>query len=256
MKTILVLSPHLDDAVLSCGGWMAQAAGAGERVLVYNLFCAPYQGPLSAAARERHASWGNPEDISGLRIEEDRQALAIIGAQAIYGDVRDLIYRQDARGEWLYNSMADIQGMRNPLDDELVSHYFDKVRDLAANESMEIYAPLGVGAHIDHLLAFDVGVKLHQAGYTVWFYEDLPYALRGDWLEARMKSITNMEPSVKLFSADILEKKIAALRCYRSQIAALFEDEGKMREGLTLQALRMSGRGDLGGEKVWKIKDL
>ena len=114
MKTILVLSPHLDDAVLSCGGWMAQAVEAGERVLVYNLFCAHYRGPLSPAARELHTSWGDPEDITALRIAEDRKALGVIGAGTIYGDVRDLIYRQDTRGKWLYTDMDDIMGAAQP----------------------------------------------------------------------------------------------------------------------------------------------
>jgi hypothetical protein len=43
------------------------------------------------------------------------------------------------------------------------------------------------------------------------------------------------------------------LSSYASQIPSLFGDEAKMRESLTVQALRMSGRQDMGGEKVWKI---
>jgi hypothetical protein len=57
---------------------------------------------------------GNPEDITGRRMEEDQQALAVIGAEGIYGDIRDLIYRQNFCGDWLYTDMADIQGRRNP----------------------------------------------------------------------------------------------------------------------------------------------
>jgi LmbE family N-acetylglucosaminyl deacetylase len=254
MKKILVLSPHLDDAVLSCGGWMAQAAQAGERVLVYNLFCAHYQGPLSPAARELHASWGNPADITALRAAEDRQALAALGVEGIYGDARDLIYRQDTCGEWLYPNMADIMGRRNPQDDALVGHYFEKVTALFSVKEVEIYAPLGIGGHIDHLLAFDLGMRLQESGFTVHFYEDLPYALHADWLEKRMEAISGGEAWVKLFTLENLEKKMIALGAYASQIPSLFEDEWKMRESLTAQALRMSGRQDMGGEKVWRIK--
>ena len=95
MKTILVLSPHLDDAVvLSLGGMMAEKVSTGQSVVVYNLFCAPYHGPLSPAAQRLHEGWGDPEDITSLRLEEDRQALEVLGAQQIIGDARDLIYRQ------------------------------------------------------------------------------------------------------------------------------------------------------------------
>ena len=89
MKTILVLSPHLDDAVLSLGGMMAQKVSSGQSVVVYNLFCAPYHGPLSPAAQRLHEGWGDPEDLAGLRLQEDRQALEVIGAQQIIGDARD-----------------------------------------------------------------------------------------------------------------------------------------------------------------------
>jgi len=254
MKMILVLSPHLDDAVLSCGGWMAQMVEAGRQVLVYNLFCAHYQGPLSPAARELHASWGNPRDITALRAVEDRQALGVIGAEGMYGDARDLIYRQDACGEWLYPAMDDIMGTRNPQDDALVGHYLEKVSALFKTEEVEMYAPLGIGGHIDHLLAFDLGMRLKESGYAVRFYEDLPYALHADWLEKRMEAIAGGEVQVKLFTLKNLEKKLTALSTYASQIPSLFEDEAKMRESLTAQALRMSGRQDMGGEKVWRIK--
>jgi len=256
MKTILILSPHLDDAALSCGGWMAAAAAAGGQVTVFNLFCAPYKGPLSPAARELHASWGDPVDISGLRLAEDRQALGMLGAQGMYGDARDLIYRQDAQGAWLYAHMADLQGRRHPADDALVRHYFEIITRQFNKDAVEVYAPLGIGGHIDHLLAFDIGAGLQQAGYAVWFYEDLPYALREDWLEARMKSITGMAASVKLFSLENLETKIAALHAYASQIAALFQNEANMREWMSAQALRMSGREDMGGEKVWAFRKM
>ncbi|MFO0674691.1 MAG: PIG-L family deacetylase [Polyangiaceae bacterium] len=36
--TLVVLSPHLDDAVLSAGGAMLTAAAAGERVVAVTLF--------------------------------------------------------------------------------------------------------------------------------------------------------------------------------------------------------------------------
>ncbi|RMD73788.1 MAG: PIG-L family deacetylase, partial [Chloroflexi bacterium] len=33
----IVLSPHLDDAALSCGGFIARATALGEPVLVVNI---------------------------------------------------------------------------------------------------------------------------------------------------------------------------------------------------------------------------
>ncbi len=47
---------------------------------------------------------------------------------------------------------------------------------------------------------------------------------------------------------------MTALSSYASQIASLFGDEAKMRESLTAQSLRMSGRWDMCGEKMWKVE--
>jgi LmbE family N-acetylglucosaminyl deacetylase len=253
MKTILVLSPHLDDAVLSLGGMMAEKVKAGQSVLVYNLFCAPYHGPLSPAAQRLHEGWGDPEDITALRLEEDRRALELIGAQQIIGDARDLIYRQSMQGDWLYSSMEDIQGERNPEDNALVSAYFSRLSGMFSKEKFEISAPLGIGGHIDHVLTYDIGVLLHQNEYCVKFYEDLPYALREDYLSARLASIPKMDSEIMLFHLEQLDIKIEALHCYQSQIPSLFETEANMRDWMRQQALRLSGRADMGGEKVWII---
>jgi len=253
MKTILVLSPHLDDAVLSLGGMMAHKVSQGQSVVVYNLFCAPYHGPLSPAAQRLHEGWGDPEDITALRLHEDRQALEVIGAHQIIGDARDLIYRQSLQGAWLYSNMEDIQGERNPEDDALVGTYSNKLSGMFTRDKFDIYTPLCIGGHIDHMLVFDIGVRLHKGGYAVRFYEDLPYAMREDYLSARISVLHDMQSSLELFPLEMLARKIEALHYYQSQIDALFENEDNMREWIRQQALRMSGREDLGGEKVWEL---
>jgi len=249
----IYLSPHLDDAVLSCGGFIAESVKKGNHVIVFNLFCAPYQGPLSPLAQELHASWGNPEDITALRLEEDRQALELLGADRIIGDVPDLIYRQNEAGEWLYQNMADIQGRRNPCDDSLVDHYSEKIRLFFQPQLTYIYAPLGIGAHIDHLIAYDIGVKLSRSGYVVEFYEDLPYALREDWRQQRLAEIEGMHAYPEYFFLQILRIKIEAIRCYASQIKALFENEQNMKNWIVSQAQKLSNNEDKGAERFWQI---
>ena len=149
--------------------------------------------------------------------------------------------------------MEDIQGERNPEDNALVNTYFTKLSNMFSKEKFEFYTPLGIGGHIDHMLAFDIGVRMHQAGCAVKFYEDLPYAMREDYFSARIENLENMRSNVELFSLGMLERKIKALHCYQSQIASLFENEENMREWIRQYALRMSGREDMGGEKIWTL---
>src|SRR6185295_15615325 len=66
----IYLSPHLDDAALSCGGAIARHANAGARVLVVTICTAapPSDGPFSDFANEVHQGWGlAPAEVYSVR---------------------------------------------------------------------------------------------------------------------------------------------------------------------------------------------
>jgi LmbE family N-acetylglucosaminyl deacetylase len=80
MRSIF-LSPHPDDAVLSCGGWIDQLAQDGERPLVLTVFGGdrPAAVPLSAFARSLHERWQLGDDAPARRRDEDRAACDRLG---------------------------------------------------------------------------------------------------------------------------------------------------------------------------------
>ncbi len=53
------LSPHLDDAALSCGGAIARHVAAGQRVLVVTICSAvpKARGSINPLADEFHGDW-------------------------------------------------------------------------------------------------------------------------------------------------------------------------------------------------------
>jgi LmbE family N-acetylglucosaminyl deacetylase len=57
---VLILSPHLDDAVLSAGGLMDRAVKDGAHVVAATIFTgdADLQGEPSPLVRELHEWWG------------------------------------------------------------------------------------------------------------------------------------------------------------------------------------------------------
>ena len=59
MSAVIFISPHLDDAVLSCGGGIARLTCSGERVTVVTIFTGDQSPgePLSTLAVRSHASW-------------------------------------------------------------------------------------------------------------------------------------------------------------------------------------------------------
>src|SRR5579871_5738419 len=145
----IVLSPHFDDAVLSCWHLLA---GAGE-VLVVNVF-----GGVPAAG-----TLGWWDELAGVtdsatavraRIEEDRKALALAGRTAVNLPFLDGQYRKtdQAPGE----IVRALRGM-------LV-------------EDARIYASAGLGDHHrDHTAVRAAALALRAEGANVTLYADLPH---------------------------------------------------------------------------------
>jgi len=150
--TCIYLSPHLDDAILSCGGRIWQQAQVGESVLVVTIFAAAPAPDirLSPFAQELHTQWGHLTDAVSIRQEEDMAALTLLGAEAMHWPYQDCIYRQTASGSFPYASYEALWGEVHPTDNELVAELTARLAALPLAQGGTIYAPLGVGHHVDH----------------------------------------------------------------------------------------------------------
>jgi len=249
----IYLSPHLDDAALSCGGTIHRQTQAGEEVLVVNV-CAgvPDYRQLSPFAREKHALWGDPEDVVVARRTEDRQALARLGAQVVYWDYLDAIYRT-VEGEFLYASEAAIFGEVHPAEGELLQRLRDDIAALlGAHPGATLYAPLAIGHHVDHQLTRNAVLPLLQKGRRIRFYEDFPYAW---WDPEGLQKVLQELESIGDWEAEIspidVEVKITAIACYRTQIEDLFETLEAMAEGVRVYAHAVASAAGY-AERFWR----
>src|SRR5262245_19938319 len=114
----IYLSPHLDDAALSCGGAIARHSAAGARVLVVTICTASpsSEGPFSSFAEETHRQWGLAADqVVHARLHEDSLAMEHLGADSLWAGMLDAIYRRPAD----YDSDATLFGTPAP-DDQLL----------------------------------------------------------------------------------------------------------------------------------------
>jgi LmbE family N-acetylglucosaminyl deacetylase len=205
--------------------------------------------PLTSFAETMHRGWGldTAQVIAGRRAEE-AAAAAILGTREIFLPFRDAIYR-GAR----YTS--DNHLFDTPAADEAT------LPDLAEDEraTTRLYAPLAIGRHVDHQQVFLAGVSLARTGWDVWFYEDLPYALRRGAREQRFATA-----DVKLSRRAIVvvtstwEKKIAAILAYPSQLATVFSyvDSGSSREEIEsiMRAYAKEAGGGVEAERFWQVR--
>ncbi len=168
----IFLSPHLDDAALSCGGQIARASRSGAKVLVITVFTgdAP-AGELSPLASELHAMWGAGDNPFAARRAEDRASCAILGADFEHWNFPDAIYRRDAAGSWLYPSRRELLSEPAAADAGLLG---ELTRRLAALSGLAVRGPLAVGGHVDHRLVRQALEAAALPGLEL--YEDFPYA--------------------------------------------------------------------------------
>ena len=242
MTTHLYLSPHLDDAVFSCGALIHAQTQCGERVIVMTI-CAgegPSEG-LSPFAQSLHDRWQAPHNAVATRRAEDVAALEILHARYIQLNLPDCIYRfHPAHSTPLYASEEALFGEWHPAEQPLARQVAQSVADLRRIvRATDVYAPLGIGRHVDHQLtrraAELTGLRLH-------YYEDYPYAGRiaddDEWGGLAHGLRATWQP----FEEANLDAQCRATLAYRSQVSSFWADEAAVRAAFRAFAER-SGNG-------------
>jgi LmbE family N-acetylglucosaminyl deacetylase len=251
------LSPHLDDAALSCGGTIHQRSANGDQVQVLTLFAGEFRSPeISPFALLQHEYWGNPPQPMLLRRSEDSAAMALLGAEAQHLDYLDAVYRADQEGAWLYTQEQDLWKDAHPSDPVAQDGAKTLAAQLAsllpAKEQSIIHAPLGAGRHVDHQIVHVAARQLLALGYRVTFYEDYPYAERPGATEAAIATAgaEGWRVEVIPLSPADLSAKVSALGYYRTQMAILFRGVEAMPNRIWTFAASRSQQVPL-AERLW-----
>ncbi|HTA15918.1 MAG TPA: PIG-L family deacetylase [Solirubrobacteraceae bacterium] len=213
----IILSPHFDDAVLSCWGLLTSA----REVQVVNVFAGePPAGVFGWWDRLAGAS--DSTTAVRMRIEEDRQALALAGRQAINLPFLDGQYRQpgEAPGE-IVEALREVVG-----------------------SGAQIYAPASLGDdYQDHAAVRAAALALRAEGADLSLYADLPHATVLGWprwvfdgspsgpdpagerwtgqLQSTGVPLERMAAAVRELSKSDHASKLAAVLTYSSQVAPL-----------------------------------
>jgi LmbE family N-acetylglucosaminyl deacetylase len=218
----LVISPHLDDAVLSCGALLAHLAPR-HRVTVATVFTVAAPPPWSLPARRALRGLGllDAEDLFAQRRAEDRDVLAGIGAEAVNLGFRDALFRRGRLGPAYPTYRLDAaRGRVASCDTGLAAEVSVRVDELArAREAAVVFAPLGVGRHVDHLITRQAARELSRPSRIV-YYSDFPYSLKAA-PEAGFVRRAGLAPHPWLLGRAENADRIAG---YRTQFEGLFRD--------------------------------
>ncbi len=248
----IYLSPHLDDAVLSCAGGIANVVAADQSVLVVTI-CAGSPAPgtvFSPFAQHQHRQWRLPPDQAmQQRVQEDVAALETLGADCLLLDLLDAIYRvPDAYHD--ETTLFDLAVPGDPLGPALRT----QIAALVARYPNAIfYAPLAVGMHVDHQITYTVASEFVRGGVNIAFYEDFPYVAEPNALERRLGTLGGAELFLPMvINIDTtLARKISAIESYTSQIGTLFGDLSTMAARVTAYAESLRPDAGTYGERIW-----
>ena len=221
-RPAVILSPHLDDAVLSCWHLLC---GPGD-VSVINVFAG--FPPAGSSPSWWDQLTGATDSVARMaeRRAEDRAAFAIAGRTATCLEFLDDQYAPAGQSV-----------------DEIAS----ALRELIDPDAV-VYAPAALGEHADHECVRDAALKLAADGQEVLLYADYPHAVRDGWpawvngvqtdtgvdvsahWDRRLgdAGVTRPRPAVHHLDAAEHQRKLRAVSEYRTQIAALASTFGEI----------------------------
>ncbi len=225
----IYLSPHFDDAVLSCGGLIWKQVQDGDEVEVWTIFGGdPKPSELSFFAQVLHHQWNIPKDSVEIRRDEDKQALELLGASYRHYDYLDCIYRKDSKtGQYLYEDMQMITGKIDKKEVGLRSEIKQELSELKTADA-QIISPFGIGYHIDHRMIQDISSTLR---IDMMYYLDFPYVFTGE----------NPDTEGKLLKFDFCLHEISdvgrtkwkeSIAKYKSQISSFWANSSEMEKAI------------------------
>ena len=241
----IYLSPHYDDAALSCGGLIWEQIRAGEKVSVWTI-CAgePPLINMSQFAETLHSRWKTGVEAVRQRKREDLASCTILGATLRHFTIPDCIYRRGEDGQPLYDSEQAIYGdflteetpLRKGLNEELKSLLQEKITVI------NLVCPLTVGHHVDHQLVRSASESL---GCPLWYYADYPYVVEN------ASSIPGLLPegAIKVVfpvSEKGLDAWVRSIAVHDSQVSTFWTSI------MALRADIQRYRDESGGIRLWR----
>jgi LmbE family N-acetylglucosaminyl deacetylase len=203
---MVVISPHFDDAVFSCGHLLG--ASSGHQVITV---CAGL--PQDTAQRtdwDARCGFVNAEQAVLRRRDEDRLALRLLGAEPVWLPFTDSQYGQVVTEQDVCAALMPwlAQARRRQPDEEVLF-------------------PLGL-FHSDHLLTHEASLRAVaalQPTPRLLAYEDAIYRDKPGLLQARLSVLASegFRATPFLLNTHVIDpsRKAVAVSAYRSQLEAL-----------------------------------
>jgi LmbE family N-acetylglucosaminyl deacetylase len=210
LARIVVVSPHFDDAALGASHLLTRHAPTSETTVITVLGGRPPAYPDQPTWWDALGGFQSGDDVVAVRREEDRAAMAVLGAHPVWLEFADHQYL--AKGD-------------RPHPDAVAPALEEAI--LAARATA-VFVPMGI-ANPDHVMTHEAAMLVRDRHTDLaWFcYEDHGYKHINGLLAWRIAKLfrSGRWPTPAIVPIDIdVETKRKAIWCYTSQIPPLEQD--------------------------------
>lgn len=214
----IYLSPHSDDICFSLGDFVSENRG-GTLLTLFSRSARTLGDAHPDPEREAtEAEVSAADRVSRLRQAEDLAFAQRVGMKAVFAGLDDAPLR-DRDSLAVEKSLEDAA----TFEDAILAAIGSAATDMR-NSRPQLFCPLGIGDHVDHLAVLHVVARNFEelrTRYDICFYEDLPYAAKAEYWRSgiiRAKEIlkgADLHRQMHLIRDS--SRKIELLRLYESQ---------------------------------------
>jgi LmbE family N-acetylglucosaminyl deacetylase len=210
LARIVVLSPHFDDAAMGAGQMLIQHRSTADTTVITVLGGRPPAYPDPPTDWDALGGFVAGDDVVGLRQEEDRAAMAVLGAEPVWLDFPDHQYLEPPQRPRARDVAPVLEAA------------------IVARRPTAVFAPMGL-ANPDHVMTHNAALLVRDRHPELaWFcYEDHGYKHLPGLLAWRVGKLLRSgrwpTPALVPVTTDT-EQKRTAIFCYASQIPPLERD--------------------------------
>src|SRR5690606_29791886 len=205
---LLLISPHLDDAVLACGDLLATRPGA----LVVTVCAGTPRDSARRTDWDAACGFAGAGEAMARRRAEDAQALAVLGARPRWLPWLDDQYAGDP-------ALPDPAGC--PVEQAMARDLHEAIVSFDAEL---VLCPLGL-FHRDHHRVHEAALRvLREEPRRSWFaYEDVPYRRIPGLVQQRLMALAQgrIVATPAPAAGHAADDKARAVECYASQLRGL-----------------------------------
>lgn len=233
-RTCVFISPHLDDALLSCGGLISFLKDK-TKVVVITVFTHAHDSPKNLSTRRfvSLSGYQNSQSLFSDRRFEDQDILNSLKVECLHLGFTDSLYRLKPKLSFWESVLGKIipevlfvyptyrwhikTGNISSHDNLIIDDIQKKLNEIVFKfDNPTIFSPSAIGGHLDHRIIRNICEKTFPKAI---FWSDFPYNFRQSTYANEVADNRGT-----LVWDKHLEQKIVWIKKIKTQVKALFPD--------------------------------